>query len=326
MASGNYARKSLPRVPIEPATIIPARATRKLETIVVQEEEPETNPVSLRSTVTKALTATKALQIAQPPIEKKVEPFEPFKPVRPRRIVDADAPYPPKHHNPWLKPVILCMVSAVVFAGVLLSAAMMQRPGSPQLVNFTGGQVYSIQVGGADAKSWQSNNPQPPKTAIPTRTGPYAVLGKPTITPDFINRVLASYNSPAAGKGQKLYDLGVKYGIDPAFALAFFLHESTMGTAGEARTTMSLGNLRCIPDHPCVDKERGGYAQMESWEDGFETWYQLIRNYYIARRGLITVDQIIPTYAPNADNNNEAAYIASLKRSIDIWHAGNLRP
>ena len=155
---------------------------------------------------------------------------------------------------------------------------------------------------------------------------PYSVTGKPTLSVDFINQVLSAYGSPAAGKGQALYDLGVQYGIDPAYALAFFLHESTLGTQGEARITMSLGNLRCIASRPCVDKDRGGYAQMASWEDGFEVWYQLIKNYYVGKLGLITVDQIIPLYAPNADHNNEQGYIKALKHYVDTWQAGILRP
>jgi hypothetical protein len=89
---------------------------------------------------------------------------------------------------------------------------------------------------------------------------------------------------------------------------------------------LSLGNLRCIPTRPCIDQDRGGYAQMYSWVDGFEQWYKLIRNLYVAQWGRVTVDQIIPKYAPNSDGNNEAQYIATLKREIDTWHAGILRP
>jgi hypothetical protein len=347
MASGNYARRTATRVPTEPQTVIPPRATRELQTIVVEEEDHSdsmsvtTRPVTLRN-------KTKALEEVQL-AERYTEPVRPstrstttsrsttyratnrtrdlYEDQRPRRVViDAVAPDPIEHHRPWIKIFIGSVVAAVIFAVVLISAGLAQRPGLPQLITNTGGGVYSIQVGGADAKSWQEKEPMPAKTPIPTKTGPYGVLGKPTISVAFINQVLASYHSPAAGKGQALYDLGVKYGIDPAFALAFFQHESTFGTAGEARTTMSLGNLRCIPDRPCVDQDRGGYAQMQSWEDGFEIWYQLIRNYYIARRGLITVEQIIPVYAPAADSNNELAYISSLKHSIDTWHAGMLRP
>ncbi len=165
-----------------------------------------------------------------------------------------------------------------------------------------------------------------PPVTTPATGGVHSVLGKPTISAAFLNQVLASYHSPAEGRGQALYDLGVKYGIDPAFALAFFLHESTFGTAGEARTTLSLGNLRCIPNVACVDQDRGGYASFASWEDGFQARYELIRNYYIAQRGLTTIEKIIPVYAPTSDNNDEAAYIASLKHALDTWRAGILRP
>src|SRR6266571_4923204 len=89
-------------------------------------------------------------------------------------------------------------------------------------------------------------------TSLP-QTYPYSVLGAPTVSTAFINQVLAVAHSPAAGKGQALYDDGVAYGIDPVFALAFFQHESYFGTTGEARSSLSLGNLRCIPHALCRD-------------------------------------------------------------------------
>src|SRR5690242_4938085 len=67
----------------------------------------------------------------------------------------------------------------------------------------------------------------------------YEVTGVPTIDADFINQVLASYDSPARGKGQTLYDLGTRYGVDPVYALAFFMHESRFGTTGVAQVTRS---------------------------------------------------------------------------------------
>jgi len=153
----------------------------------------------------------------------------------------------------------------------------------------------------------------------------YAVLGKPSITADFINKVLEANHSPAAGTGQSLYNLGVKYGIDPAFPLAFFLHESSYGTSGEARKTLSIGNSRCIDGYACVDQDRGGYALFANWEESYDEWYTLIRNYYVGKRGLTTVDKIIPVYAPNADHNNEKAYIQSLKDTIDSYHNGQVK-
>ena len=300
MARGSsYGDKTpLPPISVTPHIPVTRRATRDLQAIH-EEEEPETQLVPVRETG--ALTSTYYYR----------------------------EEHPLARHRTWLTRLLICIVLIVLGALVLASAAMYQRPGASQLVSDPSVQSFPIQVGGSvDAfNTWQnSSGPITTKKPIPTQTGPYAVLGKPTITADFINQVLASYNSPAAGKGQDMYDLGVKYGIDPVFALAFFMHESLFGTTGEARATLSLGNLRCIPTRPCIDQNRGGYAQMNSWVDGFEQWYKLIRNLYIAQWGLVTVDKIIPTYAPNSDHNNETEYIASLKHEIDAWHAGIIRP
>jgi hypothetical protein len=222
------------------------------------------------------------------------------------------------------------MVIVVLSSMVLISAAIFQRHDNPNLVTYAG-QSFPIQVGGSISafNTWQnSTGPIASKTPIPVKvsTGPYSVLGKPTISASFINQILAAYGSPAAGTGQQMYNLGVQYGIDPVYAMAFFMHESLFGTTGEARTTLSLGNLRCIPTRPCDQTGDGGYAQMYSWVDGYEQWYKLIRNLYVAQWGLVTVDQIIPTYAPSSDHNDVAAYIASLKHEVDTWRAGILRP
>jgi hypothetical protein len=198
---------------------------------------------------------------------------------------------------------------------------MAQRPGDVSLLNFGGGQSYDIEVG-----TWAqaTPGPLPSATAAPRSTaanGTYSVIGKPTLTVAFINQVLATYHSPAAGLGQDLYNLGVQYDIDPAFALAFFMHESSFGTQGVARYSLSLGNLRCYTGVPkCVNN----YAYYPTWQAGFQAWYALIRNYYVSELHLITIEQIIPTYAPNADNNNEAEYIASLKNEISTWHSGTV--
>jgi hypothetical protein len=114
--------------------------------------------------------------------------------------------------------------------------------------------------------------------------------------------------------------------------LAFFLHESRFGSTGEATVTFSLGNERCIQERPCIDQQLGGYAQMESWEDGFEQWYRLILYGYVQGKVTIplvghactTIDQIIPVYAPSSDHNNVVAYIAAMKNAVDTWRAGQI--
>lgn len=319
MASGSYAKRQEPQEPLEIQSRVPLRATRELPETAVKEIETETGIFLPRSTV------SKAVQVAGEKTRKKTGGLKGGGAKKATRVVSARVPHPLEKHRPWLTPLLICVALVVMGSAVLLSSSIMQRPSGPVLFNRGfGGQVYDVQVGGDQASTWQQNQPIDPK--VPIKQGPYSVLTKPSLSVDFINQVLQSFNSPAVGKGQALTDMGVKYGIDPAYGLAFFLHESTMGTQGEARTTLSLGNLRCIPNAKCIDQDRGGYAAFPSWEAGFEAWYKLIRNYYIAQRGLVTVDQIIPVYAPNADNNNEQGYISALKHYIDTWHAGQLRP
>ncbi len=65
---------------------------------------------------------------------------------------------------------------------------------------------------------------------------------------------------------------------------------------------------------------------MYSWEDGFKQWYKLIRNLYVAKWGFVTVDQIIPVYAPSGDHNDVHGYIAALKHYVRTWRSGMIRP
>src|SRR5947209_5781618 len=289
MASGSYAKKVIAQDPAQ--TLIPPRATRQLPAVKAAEER----------------QTSKALPIVRPP-----------------KVVDEFKEHPLTRHHSWLRPLLVCMAVVVVSAFTLIYAGVFQRPGAPQLIISPNAQVFPIQVGGTlgAVNTWtNSKGPIPSKKPIPTQTGPYSVEGKPSLTVDFMNQVLAYYHSPAAGKAQALYDDGLKYGLDPAYALDFFMHESTFGTAGVARVTLSLSNMRCVPEYPC-HHEGGGYAQFSSWEQGFEAWFKLIRNLYIAQWGLVTVDQIIPVYAPSSDHNDVAGYIAALKHTVDVWRAG----
>lgn len=149
----------------------------------------------------------------------------------------------------------------------------------------------------------------------------YQVMGAPSVDADFLNQVLDAYGSPAHGKGQALYDLGVKYGVDPVYALAFFMHESRFGTTGVAQVTLSLGNIRVTPGYEDYD----GYRKYKTWEEGFEDWYKLIKVQYIEDWKLLTVDQIIPVYAPSSDHNDVDAYIQSVKSAVDTWRSGQVQ-
>lgn len=155
----------------------------------------------------------------------------------------------------------------------------------------------------------------------PVREQTYELVGSPTISPAFINEVLRAYGSPAAGFGQTLYTDGIHFGIDPVYALAFFLHEDGMGTTGWGALNHSLGNTRCTAGYRC----QGGYRAYANWSAGFWDWFELLRLQYINAWHLTTVDQIIPVYAPSSDGNDVRAYIGAIKQAVDTWRAGRVR-
>ncbi len=156
-----------------------------------------------------------------------------------------------------------------------------------------------------------------PITQIMQTPAPDVLDQAPTITAAQIDQVLAAAHSPAHGLGATLYRLGVQYGIDPAFALAFFHHESDYGTRGVAVVTRSLGNIRCTPGSSCYH----GYRRYDTWAEGAQDWYRLIHDAYIGH-GLATVEAIIPVYAPATDGNHVAAYVSAVMGDVTSWRRG----
>ncbi len=144
----------------------------------------------------------------------------------------------------------------------------------------------------------------------------YTVTGKPTITAKQIDNILCVAHSPACGTGADLYRLGVKYDIDPVYALAWFNQESTFGTAGIARVTLSLGNIRCTYGYRCIE----GYRAYQSYRTSYEDWYQLIAHQYVAQWKLTTVAAILDRYAPQSENDT-SSYASNVEQSVDTWRS-----
>lgn len=181
-----------------------------------------------------------------------------------------------------------------------------------------------VTPGPASNKGDGGTSAPPPPAATPGVTAAatgetWDVRHTPSIDATGIRAVLQKYNSPAVGAADAMYNLGVEYGIDPAFCLAFFVNESTAGTAGVARTTKSVGNIRTTAGYADFQ----GYRKYDSWEQGIEDWYRLIRDLYIGQWNLTTVDQIIPVYAPTFDNNNPDHYVSTVKKLVSTWRGTN---
>ena len=146
-----------------------------------------------------------------------------------------------------------------------------------------------------------------------------SVIGGPSLSAVFIDRVLARYGSPAVGLGRVLVADSQQLQIDDAYALAFFLHESSFGTTGVARFTHSLGNIICSGYATCFQ----GFRSYASWQVGAWDWFRLIKYEYLPR-GLSTVQAIVPVYAPASDHNDVPAYIAAVVQAVATWRAGRL--
>src|SRR5258708_40224080 len=74
----------------------------------------------------------------------------------------------------------------------------------------------------------------------------YPVMGTPTISAAFMNRVLAAYGSPAAGTGQQPYGLGGASGGSPGDGLGVFFAEDCFLTVWSGAARHRVGHkCRC---------------------------------------------------------------------------------
>jgi hypothetical protein len=163
-------------------------------------------------------------------------------------------------------------------------------------------------------------------TAAPP-AGRHELRAAPSIDAAGVERILAQYGSPAVGTGELWYRLGVERGIDPAYAVAFFIHESAAGTAAgwaglkpDGSTTHNVGNIICAGYASCY----GRFRDYPDWAAGIADWYRLIDVEYLQWRGLATVADIIPVYAPSVENNVEL-YITTIEGLVDDWRINGVR-
>ncbi len=149
------------------------------------------------------------------------------------------------------------------------------------------------------------------------RPGPYSPLGAPSINFDTFNYFLKQSNSPALPEAVNLYNTCLKLYCDPAVALAFFEHESSMGKQGAGAENKSWGNIRCVAGFACrTTSNNGKFKIYTTWNDGLIDWVLLMRETYATKWSLFSLEEIIPRYAPSADNNDPNGYINTIKKLV----------
>jgi hypothetical protein len=180
-----------------------------------------------------------------------------------------------------------------------------------------------IAVAAAVNSQRQAPAPTPQVTQAATDTRPviapptpdHRLDRPPSISAGQIDQVLAAYHSPAIGTGAVFYDLGLRYGVDPAYALAFYIVESHAGTRGVARFTHAIGNIRTTPGY----RDYEGYRAYDTYAEGIEDWFKLLKELYIDGWHLATPVTILPRYAPWGDNNDPLTYANTVTRLVDSW-------
>jgi Mannosyl-glycoprotein endo-beta-N-acetylglucosaminidase len=123
---------------------------------------------------------------------------------------------------------------------------------------------------------------------------------------------------PGATIGQVFTEMGRKYGVNPAYAVAFFIKESSCGTLGDNLASRNFGNIRLTPGHTTLD---GVWRAYPTWTDGMEDWFKLIREVYL-NNGLNTLDEVVSVYAPSFENDSELYMLQTLNRVDGImWES-----
>ena len=173
-----------------------------------------------------------------------------------------------------------------------------------------GGAGWSDTVGNVSSKVFGG-------VSVPA--GEHSVVGAPSITADDVDAVSGAVRLAGPGTGKIWIELGKKYGIDPAYALAFFIHELSAGTnprwdgmKPDGSTTYNIGNISCAGYPRCL----GRWRDYGSWDEGIEDWYRVIHDEYVQGRGIQTVEQIMPIYAPSFENDVDT-YVQTVVTLID---------
>ena len=141
------------------------------------------------------------------------------------------------------------------------------------------------------------------------------------LTATELDAILAGYGSPAVGTGAAWIAQGAAWGLNPEIALAFFVHESSAGTAQgwagwkpDGSSTHNVGNIICTPGWACW----GRFRDYPDWQAGIADWYKLIAVEYRDGRGHRTVEDVIPVYAPSFEND-VSGYIGAVRALVSEW-------
>lgn len=206
---------------------------------------------------------------------------------------------------------------------VSVLAALCARMGKEPEAAISFHRDYSRKTcpGSAVTKYWVHQETEKRLAAAP---GEMAVVAPPRISAEKFRSILVSGASPAAPFSAELYAVCVREYIDPAVAVAFFQHESGLGSRGicAAYDLKNWGNVRTPEDASLgtlIQTERGPFARYPDWQSGLLDWCRRLKGPKYAGAGLATVERVVWKYAPADDGNSPQAYIEAVRSLVHSW-------
>jgi hypothetical protein len=94
------------------------------------------------------------------------------------------------------------------------------------------------------------------------------------ITPERFTAILEMAQSPLAPEASEVYRILVSYGIDPAWALAYWNSLNEYGKRGNARTTRNIGHVPMEHGDGHGYSYYAGLVSYYQWIDGVLEWAQ----------------------------------------------------
>lgn len=141
-----------------------------------------------------------------------------------------------------------------------------------------------------------------------------------------IDAILRRSGSPLAGLGTTILQAAQSHGIDPAFALAIWRHDSSFGKAGAGAKNFNPGNLICKAGRggSC----NGRWHHYNSWADAVIDWFAYADRVYKSKPAnqiilgekinVHIINGFVKKYAPKSEND-VGKYIDSISSAFIMW-------
>src|SRR5436305_2044012 len=162
--------------------------------------------------------------------------------------------------------------------------------------------ILIIACGGLTTLLWQMNY------SVNSGAAGRNVVGSPTLSGDFVDKIFAGIGSPMVGTGKVVEQTARQTNIDDAFAVAVWWVETNDGMAGVGRGDRNPGAVRGSTGY---SSGYDGYTLYPSYSAAIVDWFHVLQSRYVSR-GLTSVYSISGPYVGTSGSGTWAAKVTTL--------------